>query len=198
VTSVRPDQTRPSLTEEESLALDAAQAGDTAALQALLRRHVGPLLALARRVLHGDHHRAEDLTQETLLAACRGLDAFRGDASVRTWLFRILVRLGSDPARWSKGKLPAAGLEPRDVPDVFSPDPPHASLARELRGRLDEALERLPQRQRTALHLRAVEGMGYGAIAAVMGGTSGAARMLVLTARRNVRLRLGDYLEDTP
>ncbi|MEZ5965295.1 MAG: RNA polymerase sigma factor [Planctomycetota bacterium] len=182
----------------ERAALDAAQAGDPAALHGLLRRHVGPLLALARRVLRGDHHRSEDLVQETLLAACRSLDRFRGEAAVRTWLFRILIRLAADPRRFCRGRLPTSVGEPCDVPDAFTPDPPHSSLARELRHRLDEALERLPDRQRAALHLRAVEGMGYGAIAEVLGGTPGAARMMVLAARRNLRQRLGSYLEDLP
>lgn len=183
---------------EEGAALAAAQAGDSVALQALLRRHVGALLALAKRSTSGDHHRAEDLAQETLLAACRGLDSFRGDASIRTWLFRILVRLAADPGRWSRGKLPLGTVEPGEVPDTFAPEPSHASLARELHDRLDEALERLPNRQRTALHLRAVEGMGYDAIADVLGGSAGAARMLVLSARKHVRERLGSYLGDIP
>lgn len=181
--------------DAERAALGAAQGGDPAALHQLLRRHVGPLLALARRVVR-DHHRAEDLVQETLLAACRSLEGFRGEAAVRTWLFRILVRLAADPARFCRGRLPPSALEPSEVPDTFTPDPPHSSLARELRHRLEEALERLPDRQRAALHLRAIEGMGYGAIAEILGGTAGGARMLVLAARKNMRDRLGSYLED--
>jgi len=186
------------LSAEEREALHLARAGDAMALQLLLRRHVAPLLAFARRLVHGDHHRAEDLAQETLLAACRGLAGFRGDAPVRTWLFRILVRLGNAPGRVVRGRVPKGTVEPAEVPDSFAPEPAHASLARELRARLDEALERLPARQRTALHLRAVEGMGYDAIAEVLGGTAGGARMLVLAARRTLRERLGDYLEDAP
>lgn len=186
------------LTTEERAALAAAQAGDAIALHALVRRHVGPLLALARRCARGDGHRAEDLAQETLLVACRHLDGFRGQSSLRTWLFRILVRLGSDPARWQGSMLPVSGLDPCDVPDVLAPEPAHSSLARELRDRIDEAMERLPPRQRTALHLRAVEGMGYTAIAEILGGSTGAARMLVLAARKSMRERLGHYLEEAP
>lgn len=183
---------------EEQAALAAARTGDRAALHALLRRHVAPLLALARRCSRGDKHHAEDLAQETLLAACRGLDAFRGDASLRTWLFRILVRLSADPTRVRGRCLPSSALPPDDIPDSLAADPPHSSLARELRDRIDEAMERLPARQRTALHLRASEGMGYEAIAAVLGVREGAARMLVLAARKTVRERLGGYLEEAP
>ena len=86
-------------------------------------------------------------------------------------------------------------INPADIPDTYAPPPEHASLARELGARLEEAMERLPPRQRTALHLRAVEGLDYEAIGAVLSCTAVAARMHVLEARRKVMARLGDHLE---
>jgi RNA polymerase sigma-70 factor (ECF subfamily) len=183
---------------EEAAALAAARAGDDHALRNLFAAHLTPLFHLARRSTSGDRHRAEDLVQETLVAACRGLDSFRGEASLRTWLFRILVRLAADPGRWNRGARATLDTDPTEIPDTYAPPPEHASLARELGARIEEAMERLPTRQRTALHLRAVEGMSYAAIAAVLGGTEGAARMLVLSARQRVRERLDAYLEDAP
>ena len=79
------------------------------------------------------------------------------------------------------------------MPD-HAPSPEQPALQRELHDRLDEAMERLTPRQKTALHLRASEGMDYAAIAAVMGGSAGAARMLVLAARRRIQDRMGRYL----
>lgn len=183
---------------EEAAALAAARAGDDAALRALLGRHLTPLFHLARRWTGGDRHRAEDLVQETLVAACRALDGYRGDAALRTWLFRILIRLASDPQRWNRGARPTEALDVDTVPDAFAPPPEHHSLSRELGDRIDEAMERLAPRQRTALHLRAVEGMSYAAIASVLGGSEGAARQLVLSARQRVRERLDAYLEGMP
>src|SRR5260221_2922865 len=90
---------RSPLQEAERLWLAAFQAGDEAAFQPLVRPHLAALLSLARRHTT-DSHWAEDLVQETLVRAYRGLPGFRGDAALRTWLFRILVRLASDPARW--------------------------------------------------------------------------------------------------
>lgn len=186
----RPD--RPNANETERRWLRAFQQGDRAAFQPLVRPHLPALLALARRHCR-DAHWADDLVQETLVRAFRGLGGFRGDAALRTWLFRILVRLAAEPARWQRRDA-AAPLE-IDVPDHFEEQALHGAIERELTERLEAALERLPPRQRTALHLRAVEGMDYAAVAAVLECSPAAARMLVLEARRKVLARLGEHLE---
>lgn len=182
--------TRP--TDDERRWLDRCRAGDTSAFQPLVHPYLPGLLALARRQCR-DPHWAEDLVQETLVRAFRGLPGFRGDAALRTWLFRILVRLAAEPQRWRRGSA-AAPLE-IDVPDHLDAPMVHDAMARELRQRLDEAMERLTARQRTALHLRAAEGMDYAAIAAVLGCSAVAARMHVLEARRHVLQRVKEHLD---
>jgi len=169
------------------------QAGDESAFQPLLRPHLAALLALARRHCR-DPHWAEDLVQETLVRAFRNLATFRGEAALRTWLFRILVRLAAEPQRWARGKA-AEPIGDLDVPDHLDANADHDAIARELQDRLDEAMERLTLRQRTALHLRAVEGMDYEAIGGVLSCTAVAARMHVLAARRKVMARLQEHLE---
>jgi RNA polymerase sigma-70 factor (ECF subfamily) len=180
-------------TDAERHWLSRCQAGDGAAFQPLLRPHLPALLALARRHCR-DPHWAEDLVQETLVRAFRAIGSFRGDAALRTWLFRILVRLAAEPQRWCRGRsaLPIGDL---DVPDHVGARAEHDAIARELQDRLDEAMERLTVRQRTALHLRAVEGLDYEAIGAVLACTAVAARMHVMEARRKVMARLGEHLE---
>jgi RNA polymerase sigma-70 factor, ECF subfamily len=167
--------------------------GDEAAFQALLRPHLGALLALAKRHCR-DPHWAEDLVQETLVRAFRNLAAFRGDAALRTWLFRILVRLAAEPQRWARGRS-AQSIGDLDVPDHLELRAEHDAIARELQDRLDEAMERLTLRQRTALHLRAVEGLDYETIGGVLACTAVAARMHVLEARRKVMARMQEHLE---
>lgn len=180
-------------TEAERVLLDRLRAGEAAAFQALVRPHLGPLLALSQR-LTGDPHWAEDLVQETLVRAFASRTSFRGDASLGTWLFRIQLRLAAAPERWQKRER-AGSLDTVDVPDRLAPLPDEETLGRELRERLDEAMERLTLRQRTALHLRAVEGLDYATIAEVLGCSRAAARMQILAARRKVLARLGRYLE---
>jgi RNA polymerase sigma-70 factor (ECF subfamily) len=190
----RVGERRPSpSTESERHWLARCQAGDANAFQPLLRPYLAGLLALARRHCR-DPHWAEDLVQETLVRAFRGLPSFRGDSALRTWLFRILVRLAGEPARWRRGEA-AQPLGELDVPDHLGALAEHDAMARELSHRLDEAMERLTLRQRTALHLRAVEGMDYAAVAAVLACTPVAARMHVLEARRKVMARLKEHLD---
>lgn len=167
--------------------------GDQNAFQLLFRPHLPGLLALAKRHCR-DPHWAEDLVQETLVRAYRGLPGFRGDAALRTWLFRILVRLAAEPQRWRRAS-PGEPLGDRDVPDGVGDEAEQDAMARELRDRLDEAMERLTHRQRTALHLRAVEGLDYAAISGILACSPVAARMHVLEARRKVLARVKEHLE---
>jgi RNA polymerase sigma factor (sigma-70 family) len=183
---------RPGLGDEERRWLAAFRDGDRSAFQVLLSPHLAPLFALARRQTKDSHH-AEDLLQEVLVRAFLGLRSFRGDSGLRTWLFRILVRLATEPERWSRAAPPP--LLDVDVPDLWLEPPEQGAMSRELGQRLDEAMERLPPRQRAALHLRAVAGMDYAGVAEVLECSPGAARMLVLEARRKVMARLQEHLD---
>ncbi|MFZ9629883.1 MAG: RNA polymerase sigma factor, partial [Ilumatobacteraceae bacterium] len=66
----------------------AAQQGDRAALDALLRRHYGRVHAVCRRIT-GSHADAADAAQEALIAIVRGLPRFDGRSSFGTWAYRV-------------------------------------------------------------------------------------------------------------
>jgi RNA polymerase sigma-70 factor (ECF subfamily) len=180
------------LTPAEQELLARLRAGDRSVAQTLLRPLLPSLLGLSRRLV-GDAHWAEDLVQETLVRAFRGLPDFAGRSSLRTWVLRILVRLASEPHRWRQ-REPARPLADLEIPDTLGPAPDASARERELHERLAEAMERLTPRQRTALHLRASEGLDYAAIAEVLGNSPAAARMLVLAARQRIRERMGRHL----
>ncbi len=178
---------------EGKLLLDAARAGDPAAFDRLLRPMLGSLLAMARRL--APPGRGEDLLQEALIRAHRGLPRFRGDCALKPWILRILHRCARDPRRFlgSPGPVhPGAGIEA--IPDGLDRDPAVRVSARDVLHRVEEAIERLPLRLRTAIHLRAVEGWSYERIAEVLESSPGAARNAVLRARRLLRDRFEDLL----
>ncbi len=178
--------------------LEAARLGDASAFDRLVRPQLGGLLALARR-LAPPRVGGDVLLQEALIRAHRGIATFRFECSFRAWLVRIVYRLATEPRRLDPAR-PLPGQEDIDaiaeLPDHFDVDPLQRVTTRELVDRVEEAMERLPQVQRAALHLRAVEGFSYDEIASVLESTPGAMRQAVLKARRKLRLRLEDQLGD--
>lgn len=170
------------------------QAGD----RDVFRRLVGPEIPRLRAFgirLCGRPDLADDLCQEVLLKAFRGCGSFRGEGSLRSWLFRIAARLAHEPRRFS-GEEPALVQEGSN-PVVIAPDPGPLETAtgREFQARLELVLHELPSRQSAAMHLRAVEGFDYERIGTVLGCSNGAARMLVLEARRKLMSTFGKELE---
>lgn len=74
---------------DQALVARALLTDDRRAFEQLMRRHQGMVRAQLRRLVHGDHARADDLAQETFLLAWRKLHQFRGEARFSTWLYRI-------------------------------------------------------------------------------------------------------------
>src|SRR5574342_597291 len=81
---------REATSQGEAALLARLRAGDRAAFAALVGRHAGSLLRVARSLVR-DRAVAAEVVQETWLGALTGLDAFEGRSSLRTWLFQILV-----------------------------------------------------------------------------------------------------------
>ena len=157
--------------------------GDELAAGQLVRRHAA---ALGRYLAAAGAASAEveDLVQETLFKAFRGLDGWRGDGSFRGWLFRIAGNLLKDRFRQNKGRI-FLEIEHHDIADRADPA---GELAADELGRLLEAsLRRLPRLQREVFLLRVQQGMDYAEIAVTLGSTSGAARVHYHNAVKRLR-----------
>jgi RNA polymerase sigma-70 factor (ECF subfamily) len=147
----------------ETVLLAAARAGDHSALERLLSEHEQALFALCRGILEHDQE-AEDAVQETLLRALRGLQGFRGGASVRTWLTRIAINVCLDCKR---ARRPVSST--REHHALTSPSP-EGRVTRE--AFIEEALSRLMPRHRTILLLKELEGWSVAEIARALRCTS--------------------------
>lgn len=142
-------------------------AGDPAAARVLTLRLVPRALGYAARLL-GDGAEAEDVAQEAMLRLWRAAPGWRaGEAQVSTWLYRVVTNLCTDRLR-ARRRRPAAALE--DAPEV--PDGGAGAEAglieADRMAALQAALDALPERQRMAVVLRHIEGLGNPEIAAVM------------------------------
>ena len=174
-------------TDAELLA--AHRAGDPEAFGQLVGRYRSALWAIALHVL-GDSHDAADAVQEALMAAYRRAATFRGDASVRTWLGRIVVNACIDRIRHERVRRTVPWPE-RDVPARRS-DP-----AVELVTRLavDEALTLLPVAQRVAVVLVDVQGYPVTEVAAILGVPPGTVKSRCARGRARLAELLGHLRE---
>lgn len=150
-------------------ALLAAYArGDRDAARALADRHLPRLYAYAARLL-GDRAEAEDVAQEAMLRLWRIAPDWRpGEARVTTWLYRVATNLCIDRGR-SRRRRGTAALDEVAEPADSRPGAAAAMIAAERAAALQAALDALPGRQRQAVVLRHIEGLGNPAIAEIMG-----------------------------
>jgi RNA polymerase sigma-70 factor (ECF subfamily) len=145
----------------EARLLRAGRTGDPAALEQLLTPYERPLYALCRGILRNADD-AEDAVQETFLRALRSLPAFRGDAAVRSWLYRIAVNVCLDRKRSAHPTEPWDEERWQSAPGG---SPEGIALSRL---RLLEALGTLVPHQRVVLLLKELEGWSAAEIAAAM------------------------------
>ncbi len=169
--------------ERERELVARAQKGDRAAFAALVRAHQDEVYTLARRLV-GDPHLASDVAQEAMIRAWRALPKFRGDSRLSTWLYRITVNTSwthRSRARRHRGvpleeHYEVAAPEDRDHPVV-------AGEMLELRSRLREALDRLPDGQRQVIVLKDIHGWSHAEIAEATGISVTAAKVRLHRAR---------------
>jgi RNA polymerase sigma-70 factor (ECF subfamily) len=164
------------------------QQTDRAAFEELVRTYYKQAYNIAFR-LTGNHADAEDLTQEGLVRAYLSFGRYRREMPFANWLYRIMVNLHIDDLRRRpRNRLESVdGLSSLlDVPDS-SGDPAERVLSRELDGRLQDALGRLPVEFRTAVLLCDVEGFSYEEIAEIMHCSIGTVRSRVHRGRKQLR-----------
>jgi RNA polymerase sigma-70 factor (ECF subfamily) len=189
------------MSEADDALVLKAQGGDRAAFEELVRRSCR--LVFARLYLEtGDAHRAEDLSQETLLRAYRALGELRQPGQFRTWLLTIaqnvLTDAGRREARQKRAEPPRAGLGAlAGVPEP-GPQPEEEAVRAELRSRVLDGLRALPEEYRLPLTLRYLGGADYHTIATQLGLSNGSLRGLLHRGLKLLRARLGPELGGGP
>ncbi len=163
-------------------------AGDSRAASLLVGRHADALARFA--VSSGEREEVEELVQDTFVRAFGSLDSFRGDSSLRTWLFTIERRLMLDRRRAERRQRAMVSIEPSDA--VTEYDALDGVLAEEAETRVRLAVTSLSPTQREVFTLRAEQGLSYREIAEVVGTTEGAARVHYHNAMRAVKEFLND------
>jgi RNA polymerase sigma-70 factor (ECF subfamily) len=180
----------------EAALVQRCAAGEETAFSELVGEHQRMVVQLAMNLL-GDRDEALDLSQDVFLRVFRTIHRFRGQSSLRTWIYRIAVNQARNRHRFWRRRHRADQV-PLDqhiaAHGEFLSDgetiPDRVLAQKELAAQLQRALDHLPFDQRTAIILREIDGLSYEEIAFSLGVAVGTVKSRLTRARQALRLEL--------
>ncbi len=193
------------------------RAGDERAFEALVDRHYGMMLAVARGHVR-TRALAEEVVQEAWLGVLNGIDRFEGRSSLKTWIMRIVVNIAMTRGEREARTIPFSTFasetdEPAVDPDRFRDEsdgfpghwraypgnwaalPDEALLGRETLSVVMSAIEELPAAQRVVITMRDVAGCSSEEVCGTLDVSEGNQRVLLHRARSHVRSALERHLD---
>jgi len=187
--------------ERDQFLVERAQRGDKDAFRQLVVAYQERLFTVVRGMVRNQED-AQDITQDVFIKAYASLGSFQGQSSFYTWLYRIAVNMTIDYRR-RKGrrqessfdeKIDPDAAEGTELPDARVLSPQRAYLDKELGGKIRQAMESLPEDQRTAIVLRELEGLSYKEIADMMECSQGTVMSRLFYGRKKLQEILKDFL----
>jgi RNA polymerase sigma-70 factor (ECF subfamily) len=170
-------------TDVDSALVARARRGERGAFDEIVKRHQRGLWRLVRRYVRNDAD-ASDVAQQAFVRAYRALDRFRGEASVRSWLYRIGINVALNFVR-DHGREQASDTAGAELTvDAVAPG---AMLSAERAKALREAVAELPPKQRMVLELRVFDDLSFREVAALADCTENAAKVSFHYAVKRLR-----------
>jgi RNA polymerase sigma-70 factor (ECF subfamily) len=180
----------------EAALVQRCAVGDESACAELVAEHQRMVIQLAMNLL-GDRDEALDLSQEVFLRVFRTIHRFRGQSTLRTWIYRIAVNQARNRHRFwcRRHRADQVSLDQHiathgDFLSRGDSTPDRVLAQKELASRLKAALNALPFEQRTVIVLREVDGLSYEEIAYSLGVAVGTVKSRLTRARQALRLEL--------
>lgn len=193
----------PAAASPDAELLARLRAGDEGAFRELVREQMPILLRVTRRLLRSEDE-ARDAVQDAFVAAFRGLERFRGESRVGTWLYRIAVNaaLARLRARAGAEEVSLDDWLPRFVDDGHAAEPsapwPEEASAgaeqAETRAQVRRCIDRLPETYRTVILLRDIEELSTDEAAEALGISPGAVKVRLHRARQALRTLLDPWM----
>ncbi len=186
---VQPDSGAPAsasaLAELDEAALVAAcLAGQREAFDIIVERHRRTVYLLCYRFV-GNHEDASDLSQDVFVRAYKGLQRFRGQSSLGTWIYRIGVNVCLN--RVSVKRPITEPIDARPHLDQRAKDPADELVRGERASQVREAISQLPPKQRATVILRVYHELSHEEIAGILGSSVGAVKANFFHALGNLR-----------
>jgi RNA polymerase sigma-70 factor (ECF subfamily) len=173
---------------DERELINRVRAGDGVAERALYDAHVDRVYRLAYR-LAGDDVLAQDFTQETFIRAFSKLDSFRGESALSTWLHAITTTVVLNGLR----KVKRFRQRETDIDDAHAIGVTRRESEPDLKARMNQAIDALPDGYRTVFLMHDVEGYTHEEIGAALGVETGTSKAQLSRARAKLRIALADF-----
>jgi len=205
--------TRPRAADADAALVARLREGDEAAYTEIVRRYHGALVRVASAHVRSTSL-AEEVAQEAWLAVLTGLERFEGRSSFRTWLFTIAANVAKTRGKREARVLPFSALAREEegqelpvesgnfLPDGHWTNPPgdwgsaeQRLQSHETLDRIQAAIEKLPEVQRTVITLRDVRGLDSDEVCSLLGISEVNQRVLLHRARAKVRKTLAETLD---
>jgi len=194
--------------EEDGLLLEGLRTGQESAYETLIQRFEPPIFNIVSRLLD-DPADAADVVQEVFLKVFRNVVSFRGESSIKTWIYRIAVNEARNQRRWfSRHRRQEVNLDAEDQNDLYQgqrgyqnwlPDPGRSpfelTLDRETQALIEAALAEVNPKFRAALVLREMEGLSYEEIGDILEISLGTVKSRILRGREALKKQLAGRLE---
>jgi len=147
--------------------------GEEAAFETLVKAHQREIYHLALKMM-GNHDDADEVTQRTFINVYRKIATFKGKSKLRTWIYRIAVNQAKNRFR---ERSRTAGLPEEFAP--ADPSPPVTQMLEQeaMRSLLSRAIAALPHLQKAVVSLRVNEQLAFSEIAAIVGCSTGSAKV---------------------
>lgn len=187
---------------DDHMLIAGTREGDEAAFQELVNRYRNPITNFVYRMLN-DYDRAVDLAQETFVRVYMNADRYQANYSFSTYIYRIASNLAISELRQRKRRrlipIPSFFDKEGDEVEIELPDertihPDDTMIHDERRLAIAKAIATLPEKYRTAVVLRDVEGRSYEEISEVLGLSDGTVKSRINRARNLLKEKLREYL----
>ncbi|MGH9587466.1 MAG: RNA polymerase sigma factor [Acidobacteriaceae bacterium] len=195
---------------EETALVEQLKAGSEEAFAWLIATYHQPIYSLVARTIPAGSD-AADLTQEIFVKIYRGIAGFHGEASLRTWIYRIALHEASNQRRWwTRHRRQEVTIEaetgdssdghPLCIKDTLADEhesPFDIAAHSEMRTRLEAALRQIPQPFRAVLVLRDLEGFAYEEIAEILNVNLGTVKSRLMRGRAHLKAQLAPFVKET-
>ena len=193
---------------EEAGIVTELKAGSEEAFAWLIAKYHQPIYSVIARTIP-DPADAADLTQDVFIKIYRGIGSFNGDATLRTWIYRIALREASNQRRWwRRHKRQEVTIEtefgegndgqPLCLKDTLvdgHESPFDMAAHEEVRARVEEELRHIPEPFHAVVVLRDIEGFSYEEVAEILGVNLGTVKSRLMRGRAHLKARLAGFAE---